>query len=118
MEVERGFKLNMSFMLTTEQVRKGTKDITRRLGWWKIKPGQILNACVKCQGLKKGEKVEVIRQIKVVSARPEPLINITCDDLRREGFPDWTCAEFINMFCKHNKCTPETPVNRVEFVYL
>jgi len=116
--MEGKIKMNMSFMLTTAQVRNGTKDVTRRLGWWNIKPGQVINACVKCQGLKKGEKVEVIRKIGIVSARPEPLKNITYADLQREGFPGWTCAEFINMFTKHNKCEPETTVNRIEFVYL
>jgi hypothetical protein len=110
--------MNMSFMLTTEQIRNGTKTVTRRLGWRKLHPGTILNACVKCQGLKKGEKVDVIRQIKVVSVSSEPLINIGYDDLQREGFPRWTCADFINMFTKHNKCTPETLVTRVEFTYL
>ena len=30
--------MNMSFMLTTKQMYDGTKDITRRLGWEKLKP--------------------------------------------------------------------------------
>ena len=49
---------NMSFSLTTDQVRNRTKTVTRRLGWWKNKHGKrllqvgdIVNACVKCMGL-------------------------------------------------------------------
>ena len=42
---------NMSFMLTTEQVRNKTKTVTRRLGWWFLKPGEIVNAVEKGMGL-------------------------------------------------------------------
>jgi hypothetical protein len=58
---------NMSFMLTTEQVRNQTKDVTRRLKWLFLKSGDILNAVVKGIGLKKGETVKrnVIRMSKV-----------------------------------------------------
>ena len=31
--------LNMSFALTTPQVRSQEKDVTRRLGWDDLKPG-------------------------------------------------------------------------------
>lgn len=108
---------NMSFMLTTQQVRDRTKNVTRRLGWDNLKPGEILNACVKCQGLKKGEKVERITQIRVVSKRKEPLFKITYPELKREGFPDWTVTGFIEMFTKHNKCDRAKLVNRIEFEY-
>ena len=64
---------NMSFSATTEQIRNGTKTVTRRLGWTFLKPGDVVMACVKCQGLKKGEKVEKIRPIRIVSVRKEPL---------------------------------------------
>ena len=62
---------NMSFMLTTAQIRAGTKTVTRRLGWKFLKPGDRLMACVKCQGLGKGGKIEKIREIEVVSVRQE-----------------------------------------------
>jgi len=48
---------NMSFFLTTDQIRNKTKTVTRRDGWLFLKPGDIVQACVKCQGLKKGEKI-------------------------------------------------------------
>ena len=45
----------ISFSLTTPQFRDGTKDVTRRLGWTFLKPGDRLCAVVKAMGLKKGE---------------------------------------------------------------
>lgn len=103
----------MSFMLTTEQVRNRTKTVTRRLGWDFLKAGDVLNACVKCQGLRVGEKIE----------RPEPLNRLYRKDYgvreaRLEGFPQMTPSEFVEMFCRHMKCDPFTIVNRIEFVYL
>jgi len=109
---------NMSFMLTTEQIKNKTKTVTRRIGWWFLKPGDILNACEKCQGLKKGEKVKKICQIGVVSVRTDWLKAIDSNELKLEGFPSMTVADFIDMFCKHNKCRPGSIVNRIEFMYL
>jgi len=109
----------MSFMLTTDQVRARTKTVTRRVGWWNVKPGEILNACVQCQGLRKGEKIEVIAQIRVVSARGEPLLAITPEDVAAEGFPGWSPEEFMGMFMPtHTGVQPETLVNRIEFEYV
>lgn len=77
---------NMSFQLTTEQIRNRSKTVTRRLGWRKLKVGELVQACVKCMGLRKGEKLEKLAVIKVKSVRFEPLFEITDDDVRREGF--------------------------------
>ena len=109
---------NMSFMLTTAQVRERTKTVTRRLGWKFLKPGTIINACVKCQGLKKGEKVVVMCQIRIVSVRKEALYTITKEDVVKEGFPDYEIWQFIEMFMKHINCFSDTIVNRIEFEYI
>jgi len=109
---------NMSFSLTTPQVKAGTKDVTRRLGWWNLRPGQILNAVEKGRGLKKGEKIKVIRQIFVVSAWAEPLWSINGCDIIREGFPKMTPFAFIGMFKKANRCAACVTVNRIEFGYV
>lgn len=109
---------NMSFMLTTDQVRRSEKTVTRRLGWWFLRPSDIVNACEKCMGLKKGEKVVKIVQIRVKSSRPELLRYITQADVVREGFPDWTAYEFVRFFCKTHGCGPCEVVNRIEFEYL
>lgn len=109
---------NMSFSLTTDQVRNQTKTVTRRTGWRVIKPGDIINACVKCMGLKKGDKVEKICQIHILSTRWEPLHIISDEEVIREGFPDMTPKGFVEMFCKANKCRPDEVINRIEFEYI
>lgn len=120
---------NMSFMLTTEQIRNGTKTVTRRIGWWFLKPGDRLMACVKCQGLGKGGKIEKIREIEVVSTSRERLVNIrvklfrgpestTQSETAREGFPKMHPDDFIAMFMRHMNCTALEEVNRIEFKYV
>ena len=109
---------NISFFHTTEQIRDHTKTVTRRLGWDFLKAGDVLNACVKCQGLKKGEKINRLAKIRVVSVREERLYKITQEDVVREGFPDYTREDFINMFMKNMKCKFNTFVNRIEFEYI
>lgn len=115
---------NMSFMLTTEQARNKTKFVTRRLGWGFLKPGDMIQQVVKCQGLKKGESVEKIHVIEIRETRGEPLNSIVLDSVYGyhecflEGFPDLTPDEFVAMFCKHNRCKPDEPVNRIAFYYV
>jgi hypothetical protein len=105
----------MSFFLTERQLRAGAKDVTRRLGWVELREGDVLAAVRKCMGLKAGERHERIAMIRVVSVRRERLDTITADDVRREGFADMTPEEFIEFFCKANKCPPTTIVTRIEF---
>lgn len=120
---------NMSFALTTEQILAGTKRVTRRLGWLKLKPGEQLRPVRKCMGLRPGEKIDVLRDpITVVSVRREPLSKMLLDldygfkECVLEGFGDhpdyqWP-SEFVSMFCAtHKGCTPETIVTRIEFSY-
>lgn len=114
---------NISFFLTTQQIRERTKTVTRRLGWKFAKIGDVLNACVKCQGLKKGEKIDRICQIRITDVRREPLSKMYAtvygrDEARKEGFPDMWGCNFVDMFCKNMKCEPETQVTRIEFEYI
>ena len=117
---------NMSFMLTTEQVKNKTKTVTRRMAWWKLPAGEILNACKKCMGLKKGEKVEKLGPIRTVDVRIEPLNKIDSEDLAKEGFPEWTRCQFIQFFLDSHKPKYSkylnwgcfSPVNRIEFEYI
>jgi len=112
---------NISFSMTTEAFRRREKTVTRRLGWWSLKPGDLLQGCEKCQGLKKGEKVVKMGVIRVVSAEPEHLGSMAMHDpgeTAREGFPDMTCEQFVDMFCKANACGPGITVNRIEFEYV
>ena len=109
---------NMSFMLTTEQIKNQTKTVTRRLGWKFLQIGDVLNAVEKCQGLKKGEKVKRLCQIRVVSVRREWLYAIDKNDCVKEGFPKMSPVEFINMFIDEMGCSDYDFVTRIEFEYI
>ncbi|MDM0054071.1 hypothetical protein [Variovorax fucosicus] len=86
---------NMSFALTTGQILDDTKDVTRRLGWMFLKPGELVRPVKKCMGLRPGEKLDVLRDpIRVLHLRREPLramvddLEYGFDEVRREGFAD------------------------------
>lgn len=107
---------NISFSMTEPQFTDGSKDVTRRMGWKNLKPGDLLMACRKCMGLKRGEKIHRLGLIRVVSARREPLNVITPIEVVRDGFPDMSVEEFIKFFCAgHRGCTPESTITRIEF---
>ncbi len=112
--------MNISFSMTTQQVREGTKFVTRRNGWKNLKVGQVLDACEKCQGLKKGEKIKRIRKIIVREVTPEPVSAIRNypNDCELEGFPELSPLDFVRMYCEHNHCEPETIIRRIRFDYL
>lgn len=109
----------MSFALTTAQVRARTKTVTRRLGWQTAKVGQLVQPIVKGQGLKKGQHVEPIGgPIRFTSVRLEPLSRVTFADCAKEGFHGMEPCEFVEMFSRHNGCQPDDIVTRIEFQYL
>ncbi len=116
---------NISFALTTEQIRNRTKTVTRRVGWKFLKTGDVLNACVKCMGLRAGEQIQRLGKIRVVNVRQELLARMAAlagdygkTEARREGFPEMTGEEFVMMFCKHMGGSPSQTVTRIEFEYL
>jgi hypothetical protein len=117
---------NISFSMTTEAYRMGWKTVSRRIGWWNLKPGEELMGCEKCQGLKKGEKIKRIHPLRVMRVETEPLSAIIEKPVRDtgipevtlEGFPSLTPLEFTQMFCKHNGCFLTTPVTRIEFEHM
>ncbi len=111
---------NMSFSMTKAQYRNRTKRVTRRLGWWNLKVGEVCNGVEKAQGLRKGEKIIVMGQHKIMSVRLERLCGITQEDVTLEGFPEMEPEEFIQFFMKGHKCVDgrDTVVNRIEFEYL
>ena len=108
----------MSFMLTTEQIRNKTKTVTRRLGWWFLKPGDIVNACVKCQGLKKGEKIKKICQIRILNTGATILEEMNKEECVKEGFPKLSPYDFVSMFMVKMKIDIDEEVNRIEFEYV
>jgi hypothetical protein len=110
----------MSFQLTTAQMRARKKTVTRRLGWRFLKPGDLLQPVVKSQGIPKGGTVETIGgPIRVVSIERAPLNAITPQDVYREGFPQMTTREFVEMFKRsHKGCRVGSVVTRIEFEYV
>ncbi len=119
---------NMSFALTTAQVRTGTKTVTRRMGWRFLKAGDLVRPVVKSQGLKRGEKVEVIRApLRIVDVHRERLSRLTADmiygfeECRREGFGEdpvlYQPQDFVVFFCWTHGCAPADIVTRIAFEY-
>ena len=109
---------NISFALTTQQFLDGTKTVTRRLGWQNLRPGDRLMACEKCMGLKKGEQVTKLGEIRVLGVDREPLKRIVDYgqiECEREGFPGLSPQQFMAMFANRMKCTGDTWVTRIRF---
>lgn len=107
----------MSFALTERQFLAGEKDVTRRLGWAFLRPGDHVLAIRKGMGLARGEKQVVLGEIETVSVRRELLDAILAnrDDCRREGYPELRPDEFVSMFCAAMRCHPGVTVTRIEF---
>lgn len=118
---------NLSFALTTEQMRDRTKTVTRRKGtWWStvLKPGDLVCAVEKSQGIPKGGLVR-LGVIRIVSVRVEPLDAVTWtpwetqrEECAHEGFPefkDWW--QFVGMFLRHMGGAPDHLVTRIEFEF-
>jgi hypothetical protein len=109
----------MSFALTTEQVADKTKTVTRRFGWWFLKPGDLVQPVEKAMGLKPGEKVRRIGGlIRIVSTRREPLNAIDDADCSKEGFPSLKPIGFVAMMRGHYGCEYTDEINRIEFEYI
>ncbi|MGB0768727.1 MAG: ASCH domain-containing protein [Phycisphaeraceae bacterium] len=83
-----------------------------------MKPGDRLRAVEKAMGLKKGEKVQAIGVIEVVSVREEPLGAIEQADCVAEGFPDLSPAEFVAMYRSFAGGPADQLVTRIEFKHV
>lgn len=109
---------NMSFSMTTEQIRNRTKTVTRRLGWLFLKEEDLVQAVEKCQGLKNGEKVKKLAVIRITHVMRVRLCFIPTEDCEKEGFPELSPEQFIRMFCKANKCKRDAQITRIAFDYV
>lgn len=111
---------NLSFALTTRQMRDRTKTVTRRKGtYWArvLKPGDLVCAVEKSQGIPKGGLVR-IGVILVVSVEVQNLWPMAEGDCAREGFPEMTDVEFAAMFCRHMGGTADQIITRIEFEHV
>jgi hypothetical protein len=115
---------NISFALTESQFLDQSKDVTRRLGWKFLKAEDRLMGCRKCQGIKPGESIVRLGPIEIISVRFELLEAMLVNPLygqeecRREGFPEMTPMEFVEMFRRHMTAPPGTTVTRIEFKHI
>lgn len=116
--------MNMAFTLTIGPFKNRTKTVTRRRTARHIQPGQRITAIEKGMGLKRGEKVKRLGVIEVISITDESLSRLLDDpeygkqEVIREGFPEKTPAEFVEMLCTHYHIPPETVFKRIEFKYI
>jgi hypothetical protein len=118
---------NISFSLTKAQFLDGSKDVTRRNGWWFLNPGDVLMGCEKCMGRKSGEPLVRLGKIEIVSARREVLGLLLApshaeyaeSEMRREGFPNMRPTDFVLFFLKsHQGLEVISYINRIEFKHL
>jgi hypothetical protein len=107
--------LRISFALTKEAFLAGIKTETRRLGWRRLRAPRQLLAVSQGMGLKPGQSADVYGPITVIETEREPLNAITPEGVAREGFPDWTPAQFVAFFCQHHQCEPDKFVTRIRF---
>lgn len=109
--------MNMSYRETQKQMYFCLKTVTRRMEhtWKKLKRGDVIIAVEQAQGLPKGGHVIKIGPIKILDVRVEPLNIINRYEVIREGFPWYTPSQFIEFFCKLNKCEPNTKIRRIQF---
>ncbi len=108
---------NISFFMTQQQIISKTKTQTRRFGWKTLKIGDELQGVKKCQGLKKGEKIEQLCKITITAIRDEPLNAITKADCVKEGFPNYEPMDFVNMIVNHYRCEPDALIRVIDFEY-
>jgi hypothetical protein len=94
-----------------------------------MKPGDIVCAVEKGQGLGKGGKIKRLGKIEIISCESEQLRCIEysyhrndsqdprgiATEMSREGFPLLKAAEFVKLFCKLNDCKPDQIVYRIVF---
>jgi hypothetical protein len=115
----------MSVAYTADAVIDRTKTVTRRLGWKDLKPGDKLWLCRKVMGRRKGEPLERLAHVEVLSVRRESLAELTerttygRQEMAREGFPGMDPAEFIRTyFTDAQGIAPDAEVTRIKWRYL
>jgi hypothetical protein len=124
MEEEASVPRMMPFSATLVAFRAMEKDTTRRLGWAHAKVGDVYWGVDRCMGFKKGEHPEKIHliQIKEVGFEPLEFMHMRgVGEVRREGFPDMSVEQFIQMFIGMHRgkgVTRTTPVNRIVWDFL
>jgi hypothetical protein len=105
----------ISARLTEEAVRARRKTVTRRLrtpSW--CRPG-VLALVVDRNRAAGAIGLAVVEITAVTDLR---LDHISIEEVELEGFPGWTCLQFLEMFCKAMGVRFEQIVSRIEWRYL
>lgn len=101
-----------------DQVRRREKTVTRRVGWRMLGAGDRLTLCPKVRGRRRGEPLERIVTVHVVSVRRERLDLISVDDVVAEGFPGMSPEGFVEFFCRtHAGVVASSEVTRIQWRY-
>ena len=124
----------MSVAFTEQAVRDRTKTVTRRKGWWEdkngrrmVKPGDRLTLCRKVMGRKKGEPLERIVDVEVVSVIRTTLGMVRAPgELTKEGFPEleeWPgplrgARKFVERYFEPQGLGWDDDVTRIEWRYI
>lgn len=109
---------NISVALTKKQVRARAKTVTRRNGWLFVRVGELLQPVNRTMGFKKGEHPKRVGgPVRVLNVTRERLYRITPEECAREGFPDMTPEQFIEMYCAANGGDENQLVTRIAWAY-
>jgi hypothetical protein len=115
---------NMSFYKTIWQFIRQIKTVTRRQGWPNLRADDVVMGIEKGQGLKKGQKIRRLGEFRVLDERWERIDRLISEpeygrgEVIREGFPEMTPQEFVDMYCKMNRCKPSELCHRFSFEYV
>lgn len=110
----------MSCALTKDQVRRRIKTETSRdpKTWAKLKPGDPLTLIEQGMGLPKGAKQVVLAKARCTANYLEPLDQITAEAVSREGFPEWSPAQFIEFYCREKGGAPDQMRRVIRWEYV
>jgi len=99
---------NISFFITTDQVKQRQKAVTRRFAWKGIQPDQHLQGVNKCQGLKPGEHPVKLAEIIVLDSQWEPLNEIIKRPIRKaKSAREWQACRKCCRFAHYHPSTNE-----------
>lgn len=75
---------------------------------------------VKGRGIPKGGKIQKLHPFRITKKDREQLfqINLRTGDCAKEGFPQMTNDQFIDLYCKHNGGDEHQTITRIEFEHL
>ena len=107
----------MSFAMNIPQFKDRTKTVTRRFGWWHLKPGDEVMGVERSMGLKRGQHMVELGVIRVVSVKEIGVRDVDEAELVLEGCGHMTVDQYITMLIGSTKKL-SAPVNRIEFEYI